>query len=49
MRPVGAPGYCLAPNPAEAFVIDVYPGPVTWDPLVVQPCTLDASERWEFY
>ena len=49
MRPVGAPGYCLAPNPDEAFVIDVYPGPVTWDPLVVQPCTLDASERWEFY
>ena len=49
LRPMGAPGYCLAPNPDAAFVIDVYPGPVTYEPLVIEPCTLDDSERWQFF
>ena len=49
LRPIGAAGYCLAPNPDASFVIDVYPGPVTYEPLVAQPCTLDDSERWQFF
>jgi hypothetical protein len=49
LRPNGATDWCLAPNPEEEFTVDTYPEPVTYAPMVVEPCTVSAAQRWNFF
>ena len=48
LHPMSDASLCLAPNPADAFVVDIYPEPITYEPLLVQPCTSSDAETWMF-
>lgn len=49
LRPLSAPTYCLAPNDDAPFTLEFLGGPVTYEPMVVQPCDGGSEETWSFF